>query len=221
MSTIAQNIETIAAKMPQDVRLVAVSKFHPVERLREAYDAGQRLFGENRVQELVAKAPQLPPDVEWHFIGHLQRNKVRQLLPHVTMIHSVHSVELLRLIDKEAARIGRTVDVLIELHVAQEMTKSGFAPDEALRDITPQLLDELSHVRVRGVMTMATFTSDMEQVAREFALAQNTFVQMRDQLQFPAFDQLSMGMSEDWPLAVKHGATMVRIGTDIFGEREY
>lgn len=221
MSTIAQNIETIAAKMPQDVRLVAVSKFHPVERLREAYDAGQRLFGENRVQELVAKAPQLPPDVEWHFIGHLQRNKVRQLLPHVTMIHSVHSVELLRLIDKEAARIGRTVDVLIELHVAQEMTKSGFAPDEALRDITPQLLDELSHVRVRGVMTMATFTSDMEQVAREFALAQNTFVQMRDQLQFPAFDQLSMGMSEDWPLAVKHGATMVRIGTDIFGPREY
>ncbi len=207
--------------MPQDVRLVAVSKFHPVERLREAYDAGQRLFGENRVQELVAKAPQLPPDVEWHFIGHLQRNKVRQLLPHVTMIHSVHSVELLRLIDKEAARIGRTVDVLIELHVAQEMTKSGFAPDEALRDITPQLLDELSHVRVRGVMTMATFTSDMEQVAREFALAQNTFVQMRDQLQFPAFDQLSMGMSEDWPLAVKHGATMVRIGTDIFGPREY
>ncbi len=221
MSTIAQNIETIVAKMPQDVRLVAVSKFHPVERLREAYDAGQRLFGENRVQELVAKAPQLPPDVEWHFIGHLQRNKVRQLLPHVTMIHSVHSVELLRLIDKEAARIGRTVDVLIELHVAQEMTKSGFAPDEALRDITPQLLDELSHVRVRGVMTMATFTSDMEQVAREFALAQNTFVQMRDQLQFPAFDQLSMGMSEDWPLAVKHGATMVRIGTDIFGPREY
>lgn len=221
MSTIAQNIETIAAKMPQDVRLVAVSKFHPVERLREAYDAGQRLFGENRVQELVAKAPQLPPDVEWHFIGHLQRNKVRQLLPHVTMIHSVHSVELLRLIDKEAARIGRTVDVLIELHVAQEMTKSGFAPNEALRDITPQLLDELSHVRVRGVMTMATFTSDMEQVAREFALAQNTFVQMRDQLQFPAFDQLSMGMSEDWPLAVKHGATMVRIGTDIFGPREY
>ncbi len=221
MSSIAQNIADLARRLPKGVELVAVSKFHPVERLREAYDAGQRLFGENRVQELVAKAPQLPGDVEWHFIGHLQRNKVRQLLPHVAMIHSVHSVELLRLIDKEAARIDRTIDVLVELHVAQELTKSGFAPDEALREITPELVSSLEHVRVRGVMTMATFTSDMEQVDREFALAQNTFKQLKARLQLPAFDQLSMGMSDDWPVAVNHGSTMVRIGTDIFGPREY
>ena len=221
MSSIAQNIADLARRLPKGVKLVAVSKFHPVERLREAYDAGQRLFGENRVQELVAKAPQLPPDVEWHFIGHLQRNKVRQVMPHVTMIHSVHSVELLRLIDKEAARLGRTIDVLIELHVAQEQSKSGFSPDEALDALTPELVSSLEHVRVRGVMTMATFTSDMEQVDREFALAQNTFKQLKARLQLPAFDQLSMGMSDDWPVAVHHGSTMVRIGTDIFGPREY
>ncbi|MBP5561202.1 MAG: YggS family pyridoxal phosphate-dependent enzyme [Muribaculaceae bacterium] len=221
MPTIAQNIADLAARLPQGVRLIAVSKFHPAERLREAYDAGHRLFGENRVQELVAKAPQLPDDVEWHFIGHLQRNKVRQLLPHVAMIHSVHSVELLRLIDKEAARIGRAIDVLIELHVAQEMTKSGFAPDEALSEITPELVSSLANVRLRGVMTMATFTDDMEQVEREFTLAQATFEQLKDGLQLPSFDQLSMGMSDDWPVAVRHGSTMVRIGTDIFGPREY
>lgn len=221
MPTIAQNIADLTERLPQGVRLVAVSKFHPVERLREAYDAGHRLFGENRVQELVAKAPQLPGDVEWHFIGHLQRNKVRQLLPHVAMIHSVHSVELLRLIDKEAARIDRTIDVLVELHVAQELTKSGFAPDEALREITPELVSSLANVRLRGVMTMATFTDDMEQVEREFTLAQATFEQLKDGLQLPSFDQLSMGMSDDWPVAVRHGSTMVRIGTDIFGPREY
>lgn len=201
---------------------MAVSKFHPVERLMEAYQAGQRIYGESRVQELTAKAPAMPPDVQWHFIGHLQRNKVRALLPHVTLIHSVHSVELLRLINSEAARIGRTVDVLIELHVAQEETKSGFTPEEALEDITPSLLASLPHVNVRGMMTMATFTTNTSLVEREFILARDTFEQLKSRLEQPAaFNILSMGMSDDWPLAVKHGATMVRIGTDIFGPREY
>lgn len=221
MTQVTRNLQLLKAHLPAGVQLVAVSKFHPVERLREAYDAGQRILGESRVQELVAKAPQLPPDVQWHFIGHLQKNKVRMLLPHVTMIQSVHDVDLLRLIDKEAERIERVVDVLIELHVAQELTKSGFAPEEALENITPQLAAELPHVRLCGVMAMATFTSDTSVVNAEFELAARTFRQLQSQLALPHFDQLSMGMSDDWRLAVKHGSTMVRIGTDIFGPREY
>ena len=221
MTQVTLNLQLLKAHLPAGVQLVAVSKFHPVERLREAYDAGQRILGESRVQELVAKAPQLPPDVQWHFIGHLQKNKVRMLLPHVTMIQSVHDVDLLRLINKEAERIERVVDVLIELHVAQELTKSGFAPEEALENITPQLTAELPHVRLRGVMAMATFTSDTSVVNAEFELAARTFRQLQSQLALPHFDQLSMGMSDDWRLAVKHGSTMVRIGTDIFGPREY
>lgn len=221
MTQVTRNLQLLKAHLPAGVQLVAVSKFHPVERLREAYHAGQRVLGESRVQELVAKAPQLPPDVQWHFIGHLQKNKVRMLLPHVTMIQSVHDVDLLRLIDKEAERIERVVDVLIELHVAQELTKSGFAPEEALENITPQLAAELPHVRLRGVMAMATFTSDTSVVNAEFELAARILRQLQSQLALPHFDQLSMGMSDDWRLAVKHGSTMVRIGTDIFGPREY
>ena len=209
--------------MPNGVRLVAVSKFHPVEELQEAYDAGQRLFGENRAQELIAKAPQLPKDIRWHFIGHLQKNKVRAIMPHVSVIESVDSVELLKLIEKEAARIERTVDVLLQLHVAQEETKSGFSVEEVLEAGEEGLLTCYPHVRVCGLMAMASLTDDMEQVAREFDTVRRTYVMLKDGCfdDCAEFNELSMGMSDDWSVAVKYGATLVRIGTSIFGPREY
>ena len=224
MSSIKENIESFTAQLPVGVQLVAVSKFHPVEELAEAYAAGQRLFGENRAQELVAKAPQLPDDIRWHFIGHLQKNKVRAIMPYVTVIESVDSVKLLQLIEKEAARIDRTVEVLLQLHVAQEETKSGFNVEEVLEAAEAGLLTEnLPHVRVCGVMAMASLTDDMEQVAREFDLVRRTYLTLKDGAfdESEHFNHLSMGMSDDWQVAVKYGATLVRIGTAIFGSRNY
>ena len=224
MSNIKENLKKVISKLPENVQLVAVSKFHPVEDLQEAYDAGQRLFGENRAQELVAKAPQLPDDIRWHFLGHLQKNKVRAIMPYVSVIESVDSVQLLKLIEKEAARIDRTVDVLLQLHVAQEETKSGFSIDEVLEaGEAGELTENLPHVHVCGVMAMATLTDDMEQVAREFDLVRRTYLTLKDGCfdESPYFNELSMGMSDDWQVAVKYGATLVRIGTSIFGAREY
>ena len=221
--SIAQNIERITTQLPEGVKLVAVSKFHPVERLLEAYNAGQRIFGENRAQELAAKAPQLPDDIQWHFIGHLQKNKVRMIMPRASTIQSIDSVELLKLVNKEAARINRHVNVLLQLHVAKEQTKSGFTIDEVLQAANEGAFNDLSNVTITGVMAMATFTDDMEQVASEFETVHNTFLTLRDKYfaNNPAFKEISMGMSDDWPVAVEHGATLVRIGTDIFGQREY
>ena len=176
---IGENIAKLHGSLPPHVRLVAVSKFHPVERLMEAYEAGQRIFGENRAQELVAKAPQMPADVQWHFIGKLQTNKVRMIMPHVAMIESIDSLKLLALVDKEAARVGRTVDVLLQLHVAQEETKSGFTVDELLEAAKAGQLQGFDHVRLCGVMGMASLTDDMEQVRREFALIKSTFDALR------------------------------------------
>ena len=224
MASIKDNLEKVTAQLPGSVRLVAVSKFHPVEELAEAYEAGQRLFGENRAQELVAKAPELPKDIRWHFIGHLQKNKVRAIMPHVTVIESVDSVELLRLIEKEAARIDRTVDVLLQLHVAQEETKSGFSVEEVLEAAEAgELTEGLPHVHVCGVMAMASLTDDMDQVAREFDLVRRTYITLKDGAfdESEYFNELSMGMSDDWQVAVKYGATIVRIGTAIFGPRKY
>ena len=223
MANIKENLKEVAAKLPDGVKLVAVSKFHPVEELAEAYEAGQRLFGENRAQELVAKAPQLPKDIRWHFIGHLQKNKVRAIMPHVTVIESVDSVELLKLIEKEAARINRTVEVLLQLHVAQEETKSGFSVDEVLEAGEAGELTCYPHVRVCGVMAMASLTDDMEQVAREFDTVRRTYLTLKDGPfdESEDFNQLSMGMSDDWKVAVNYGATLVRIGTAIFGPRSY
>ena len=221
--SIAQNIERITAQLPQGVKLVAVSKFHPIERLQEAYAAGQRIFGENRAQELAAKAPQMPSDVEWHFIGHLQKNKVRMIMPWASTIQSIDSTELLQLVNKEAARIDRHVNVLLQLHVAKEQTKSGFTVEEVLKAASEGAFSNLSNVTITGMMAMATFTSDMEQVASEFEQVHDTFVKLRDNY-FAGderFKEISMGMSDDWPIAVQHGATLVRIGTDIFGQREY
>ncbi len=221
--SVAENIQEITSRLPGGVRLVAVSKFHPAEMIQEAYDAGQRLFGENHAQELVAKAPVLPRDVEWHFIGHLQKNKVRSIMPWVGMIESVDSLPLLRLIEKEAARIDRRVDVLLQLHVAREETKTGFAPDELLAAAQAGELDGFGHVRFCGLMAMATNTDNRQQIADEFETVRRTFVELSDTCfdESETFNQLSIGMSHDWPIAVQHGATIVRVGTDIFGPREY
>ena len=223
MDSIKDNLKKVTSQFPEGVRLVAVSKFHPVEALQEAYDAGQRIFGENRAQELIAKAPLLPDDISWNFIGHLQKNKVRAIMPYVSVIESVDSVNLLKLIEKEAARIDRTVDVLLQLHVAKEETKSGFGIDELLEAADAGLLTCYPHVHVCGVMAMASLTDDMEQVAQEFDLVRRTYLTLKDGCfdESEYFNELSMGMSDDWQVAVKYGATLVRIGTAIFGSREY
>lgn len=221
--SIAENITQIKAQLPEGVSLVAVSKYHPVKQLQEAYAAGQRIFGESHAQELVAKAPLMPDDVQWHFIGHLQRNKVRQIMPIVSLIHSVDSIRLLSTIDKEAARIGRSVDVLLQLHVAQEEAKSGFAVEELMQLAENGEFQPFKHVRYRGLMAMATFTTDTALIASEFARVASTYVTLLEKQIFPDadFNQLSMGMSDDWHIAVEHGATLVRIGTQIFGPRQY
>lgn len=221
--SIAENITQIKAQLPEGVSLVAVSKYHPVKQLQEAYAAGQRIFGESHAQELVAKAPLMPDDVQWHFIGHLQRNKVRQIMPIVSLIHSVDSIRLLSTIDKEAARIGRTVDVLLQLHVAQEEAKSGFAVEELMQLAENGEFQPFKHVRYRGLMAMATFTTDTALIASEFARVASTYATLLEKQIFPGadFNQLSMGMSDDWHIAVENGATLVRIGTQIFGPRQY
>lgn len=221
--SIAENITQIKAQLPEGVSLVAVSKYHPVKQLQEAYAAGQRIFGESHAQELVAKAPLMPDDVQWHFIGHLQRNKVRQIMPIVSLIHSVDSIRLLSTIDKEAARIGRTVDVLLQLHLAQEEAKSGFAVEELMKLAENGEFQPFKHVRYRGLMAMATFTTDTALIASEFAQVASTYATLLEKQIFPGadFNQLSMGMSDDWHIAVEHGATLVRIGTQIFGPRQY
>ena len=221
--SVASEIIRFTDELPANVRLVAVSKFHPVEKLMEAYSAGQRIFGESRVQELVQKAQEMPADVQWHFIGHLQTNKVRALLPHVSLIHSVDSERLLDCIDKEAERIGRTVDVLLQIHVAQQEAKFGFTLQEITQLANSGKLTAMSHVRVVGVMAMATNTDDDAEIRREFAEAHHVFYTLREGCFFgdEHFCELSMGMSDDYRLAIAEGSTMVRIGTTIFGAREY
>ena len=215
---VAQALASLRAALPSGVELVAVSKFHPVQRLMEAYDAGQRLFGENRPQELAAKVPQMPSDVQWHFIGHLQTNKLKLVLPYVSMVQSVDSLHLLQAIHTWAQDHGRVVDILLELHLGAEQTKHGFTEAEILEIVAGA--EALPGIRIRGLMGMATNTEDMDVVERDFKRIEALFKRLKA-MDLPGFDQLSIGMSGDWPLAVRHGATMVRIGTDIFGPREY
>ena len=216
---IADNLKNIKSGLPDGVTLVAVSKFHPVEKLMEAYAAGQRDFGESRVQELLKKVVEMPDDVRWHFIGHLQTNKVRQLLPVVGLIHSVDSEKLLEVIDREAQRIGKVVDVLLEVHVAQEESKFGFV-EGSMSDLN---LAKYENVRVRGVMGMATNDDNEVLIANEFDRLRKVFEELKtgEMAGVEYFNILSMGMSGDYGIAVKHGSTMVRVGTSIFGEREY
>ncbi len=221
MSTIGKRINDIKASLPKGVTLVAVSKFHPVEALQEAYDCGQRAFGESRANELVAKASALPHDVEWHFIGHLQTNKVRSIIPHASLIHSIDSEKLLRLVDSEARRIGRTVDVLLQVHVAREETKFGFTPQE-LDDLAASgIIPSLGNIRVRGVMGMASNVDDETRIRQDFRDIARAFDNLRKTTGIETLDTISMGMSHDYMTAIDEGSTMVRIGTTIFGEREY
>lgn len=223
MDHIGQRITDIKSTLPEGVTLVAVSKFHPARAIMEAYGAGQRVFGESRATELVEKASTLPDDIDWHFIGHLQTNKVRLVVPHVNLIHSVDSERLLRCIDTESRRIGKVTDVLLQLHVALEETKYGFLPDELTTLLKEGILEETPGVRVRGIMGMASNVDDESRIASDFQAIKQAFDSIKS-LSLPrmeAFDTISMGMSHDYPLAISHGSNMVRIGTTIFGEREY
>ncbi len=220
---IAQNIRQLKASLPEGVTLVAVSKFHPVEALMEAYDAGQRIFGESRAQELKAKQAALPKDIEWHFIGPLQSNKVKDIVPFIHLIHSVDSSRLLEEINKQAKKHARVVDVLLEIHVAKEESKHGLTPEECedlLRSGEPAAL---GNVRIRGLMAMASNTDDEERIRREFRTVRDLFLRLKRTFfaDSEAFDTLSMGMSHDYPVAIQEGSTMIRVGTSIFGEREY
>lgn len=248
---IKENLNNLYVALPVGVKLVAVSKFHPVERLMEAYDAGQRIFGENRPQELAGKVPRMPKDVQWHFIGHLQTNKLKLVLPYVDLVQSVDSLHLLEAIRKWAVDNGRVINVLLELHLGAEETKHGLTeeeielalessegtPSENVRSADPShkwappsheprvaqfsegVPSEDSGVRIVGLMGMATNTADISVVEKDFERIEGLF--RRLQVKYPQLTELSIGMSGDWPLAVKHGASMVRIGTDIFGPREY
>ncbi|SUE34324.1 YggS family pyridoxal phosphate-dependent enzyme [Rikenella microfusus] len=220
MGRIADNLARIRETLPAGVTLVAVSKFHPAEALMEAYGAGQRVFGESRPQELAAKYRELPKDIEWHMIGHLQTNKIKYIAPFVSLIHSVDSLKLAEAIDKEAAKAGRVLDVLLQLHVAQEETKFGWDAAELEHFLQEKILMRLEHIRVRGLMGMASLTDDMSQVRDEFRTLRHAFEAFREKY-LPEMDILSMGMSGDYPLAVEEGATMVRIGSSIFGARAY
>ena len=245
---IAQALHTIQASLPPQVQLVAVSKFHPVERLMEAYEAGQRVFAESRPQELAAKVPQLPSDIQWHFIGHLQTNKLKLVLPYVSLVQSVDSLHLLQAISAWGTANNKVVDVLLELHLGAEETKQGFSEEEILAICEgipsetvgcadpslkgPSLLQgrgwpwvsegipSQTGIRIRGLMGMATNTDDMAVVEKDFERIEALFKKIKASGR-EGFDVLSIGMSQDWPVAVRHGATMVRIGTDIFGPREY
>lgn len=219
--SITQRIQELQASIPDNVTLVAVSKFHPVEALEEAYRAGQRVFGESRTQELVAKVKVLPQDIEWHFIGPLQSNKVKEIAPFIHLIHSVDSLKLLQEIEKQAAKNDRVIRVLLEIHVAKEETKHGFSVEEcrSLVDTLP----ELPHVSICGIMGMASLTTDESQIREEFRQLHGLFTELQS-ANFKDkgdFSILSMGMSHDYPIAIEEGSTMIRVGTYIFGEREY
>ena len=200
--------------------MVAVSKFHPAERIMEAYEAGQRIFGESRPQELAAKAEQLPKDIEWSMIGHLQTNKVKMIAPFVSMIASVDSERLIVEIEKQAAKCNRCIDILLEVHVAREESKSGWDIEELRAYIESGILSTMTHVRVRGVMTIATNTDDQSIIRRDFQTIKDLFEELKPRFD-KAFDTLSIGMSDDYPIALEYGSTMVRVGTAIFGQREY
>ena len=217
---IKERLHRILSTIPEGVKLVAVSKFHPAERLQEAYDAGQRIFGESRPQEMTAKYELLPKDIEWHMIGHLQTNKVKYIAPFVSMISSVDSERLIEEIEKQAAKNNRTIDILLEVHVAQEETKSGWSIEELRAYLVSGILNNMTHVRVRGVMTIASNTDDEHIVRNDFATIRSIFEELKPQFG-DAFDTLSIGMSDDYPIALEYGSTMVRIGTAIFGQREY
>ena len=209
--------------MPPEICLVAVSKFHSVESIREAYIAGQRVFGESKAQELVQKKAELPNDIQWHFIGHLQSNTIKYIAPFISMIHSIDSFKLLSEVNKVAARENRIIRCLLEIHVAEEETKFGFSPNECIDMLRGGAWRDLRNVSICGIMGMASFTDNQAQIMEEFNSLSSLFHILKEEFftDNVAFKEISMGMSHDYPLAVKAGSTMVRVGSSIFGERVY
>ena len=220
---IKENLSRIKATLPAGVRLVAVSKTHPVEMLQEAYDAGQRIFGENKVQEMTAKSQVLPKDIQWHFIGHVQTNKIKMMAPYVSVIQGVDNFDKLAEIDRQAARFNRHITCLLQLHIAQEETKFGFSPDECTAMLDEGKWKDLHNITIGGVMGMASNTDNQAQVMGEFRRLKQLFDTYKKKYfhYSPDFNTISAGMSGDYELAIREGSNMVRIGSSIFGERNY
>ena len=226
---VENNLKHILSELPPEVKLVAVSKFHPAEDILAAYNAGQRRFGENRPQEFAAKAASLPSDIEWHFIGHLQTNKLKMVLPYASLVESIDSLRLLDAVEKWGSEHDKVIDVLLELHLGAEETKGGFTEEEIeyILSLDSEAEDAgtlppkavYQHVRFRGLMGMATNTDDVSVVEADFARIEAFKKSLEDRYDLPDFTELSIGMSHDWPVAIRHGATIVRIGTAIFGPR--
>lgn len=213
------NILKIREEIPSHVKLIAVSKTKPVELIMEAYEAGQRAFGENKVQEMTAKYEQLPKDIEWHLIGHLQSNKVKYIASFVHLIHAIDSLKLLEVINKEGEKNGRVINCLLQFHIAQEDTKFGLDLDEAKELVKSDSFMSMKHVSIRGVMGMASFTEDEAQIRKEFRNLTSIFRELKSEIPHPAFEILSFGMSGDYKIAIEEGANMIRVGSSIFGGR--
>ena len=216
---IAEQITFYNNQLPEQVKLVAVSKTKPVEDLMEAYNAGQRIFGENKIQEMAEKCEQMPKDIEWHMIGHVQTNKVKYMAPFVNLIHAVDSLKLLKEINKQGKKNERIISCLLQIKIALEDSKFGLAQEDAKTILTSEIFKELTHVKVVGLMGMATFTDDESQITTEFKTLKNCFDAFQNE--HTNIKELSMGMSSDYQLAIKEGSTMVRIGSAIFGARNY
>ena len=221
--SIAFNLVQLKAQLPEDVELVAVSKFYPAKAIMEAYNVGQRIFGESRAQELKAKQEELPKDIEWHFIGPLQSNKVKDIAPFVHTIQSIDSLKLLKEVNRQASKQNRIIRVLLEVRIAKEESKHGFTPDELISLLDETDIVQLGHIRICGLMGMATFTDNEEQIREEFRTLGDLFKEVNHSFFHDSedFTQLSMGMTDDYKLALKEGSTMVRVGSYIFGHREY
>lgn len=220
---IKDNLNKIRAMVPSDVTLIAVSKTKPVSDLQEAYDAGQRIFGENKALEMRDKYQELPKDIQWHFIGHLQTNKIKYIAPFVTLIHSIDSLSLLEAVNKEALKNDRVIDCLLQFHIAQEDTKFGLDIDEAKQLLESENYKNQKNIRIVGVMGMATFTDEVTQIRNEFKTLKDIFdfLKVNYFKDNDSFKEISMGMSDDYPIAIEEGATMVRVGSKIFGARNY
>lgn len=220
---ITENLKQVLAELPAGVRLVAVSKFHPNEAIEEAYKAGQRVFGESKVQEMTAKHDSLHKDIEWHFIGHLQTNKIKYMTPYVAMIHGIDSYKLLAEVNKQAIKAKRVINCLLQIHIAQEETKFGFSTEECKEMLASSAWKSLKNVQICGLMGMASNTDDNEQIDREFCSLNNLFKEVKATYfsDSDAFCELSMGMSHDYEQAIAQGSTLVRVGSKIFGERNY
>lgn len=221
--SIANNLTEIKSSLPENVTLVAVSKTKPVADLMEAYEAGQRIFGENKVQEMTDKWEQMPKDIQWHMIGHVQTNKVKYMAPFVSLIHGVDSLKLLKEINKQAKKNDRVINCLLQMHIAEEQTKFGMDEQELTELLSSEVFNQMENVKVKGLMGMATFTEDTAQIKQEFTALKNIFDRLKEKTTTNNFDPdtLSMGMSGDYEIAISCGSNMVRIGSSIFGARQY